>query len=280
MIYKSIFSGAKKERLPMSLAQLRHITIAHRFKITDQFNRVVSVLLKTGHDYTATKESAAEYNERSIYQISNELMSSFGPTTLMLLKINQSVIDHQEWALHNKIVPKFYGHIMSGAFSLSSTTKHLNHIDGSLLSKVNSLENQFFESEKTILDKQLFTPEKQRKAIKYGSSEYYWFFEPIRLQFDLRPYTARVNFLTTENIPWNVNTAACGQAVHYALTSNKLGRNKSPQTAGIKSVFEILRNNDTAVIDSMQRAVTESNLSLQADEIDYVNSVNPESLNL
>lgn len=245
----------------------RQISLAS-FPISNTEGKTVSVILRSESDFDYTRETPQEYRARSSEYLTKRSYEAFGPNPFILLKVNQTVIDYREWAA-GRLVVKFIGHVFSGIFSAGLGREQLDFLPGSLLSKVSSDSSNFFEDDDTIMRKRLITSQYiTKKSATAGSQEYFWQISPEILDINTHTYIHRIIKLKADNKPYNINLASCGHVVYYGLTGNRLPINKSPQTAAVKSVFDVLKNNDEILVDNLRKALLTSKLSDAADEVD------------
>lgn len=276
MLIKSVTPRNLKLKSIKSLL-FRSISIKS-YPVKDSQNKTRSIILKTCQDFDPSNEEPVTYHRRSVNQITNELLHYTQTSSFMMIKINQSVIDYRDWRMRGIVTPKVLGHTWCGLFDVSSSDKSLTPVKGSLLSKVFNNRGIFYENDTTILSTQFITPKKQNKLSVYGSGEFYWFIDPTCLNFDCASYVTKVNSLIIENETYSLSQSACGQAVFKAWTGKNLETNKSAQTATVRAVLESVNRRDVTFFDNLRTQIQKSQLSLEADEIDYVNLNSPDKL--
>lgn len=184
---------------------------------------------------------------------------------LLLLKVNQCVIDYDDYVKFNKVTVHKLGHIISGIARVVNDT--LEILDNSLVSKVQNLDRDnkptlnTLQNHEEILQTQLFWSKTRIKSAEYCcAAEYYWFISFDKLNFDTDEYFRRYSLMKMSPTYYNLEDAACGQSI-YKLISNDptICKNKSPQTSGDDAIKKSLVP-DSVLHKNMQFKLAKSKL--------------------
>lgn len=244
-----------------AISSMRHLHIEAKHIINDQENTPSAIILQSTNDIIQTEEKTG-YQSRSWGDLEKTFPPALSSKTLLIIKINQSVINSDDWK-NKKMNPIYTGHVLAGVFR--KTNRGLIHLPNTLVSKVPS----GMESDANILQDQFFSSQSRYlKAKKKCSMEYYCVIDINKTVLDIESYQKRCLLLVEKTSQYDLAHNACGQAVFYALTGLKPLSQMSTQIAAVKSLFEIVQGKgDSIFYEGLRDAVIQSGLSKPADAI-------------
>lgn len=195
---------------------------------------------------------------------------------LIIIKVNQCLIDPQEWNKGN-ILPIYLGHVMMGVFHLDK--EKLAPYDKSLVSKMpNKMGSSYFESSRKFMNSFFTDKTAYEKAVLKGSKEYYWVVDIKSTKLTLEKYEDHFQAIIKEGKEWKRDASACGQAVKRVLNGMQDSPSISPQTAAREGVLDILKDDDV-LKDSLMVAIEESGLGMRAYDLGEIYKKNiPQSI--
>ncbi len=115
---------------PLSIKSTEHI-------VTDSSHAVCSIILPTSNDEEKYPDKMS-YHKASMCDLASAIPNSMKGKDLLLLKVNQCVIDYDDYAKFDKITPHLLGHVISWIVRVVDNS--LVILEDSLVSKVQKFD--------------------------------------------------------------------------------------------------------------------------------------------
>lgn len=226
------------------------------FEVRDGNGKIASLILQTDNNQKKNEDNTV-YTNNSLGDLSKVVPESMYDKDLVIFKINQCVINpHEKSNGHYKTI--YHGHVVTGLFKIENSTQKLFLYPDSTISK----SKKGIEPHEFIYNSRFFyCKDIADEAREKGSKEFFWLISLDKLNMSRQTYLMRCQDIRISPGVYDLYKSACGQAIYTLITDRSAPEVKSPQTATVQAVLDVISNDDVEFKSNLQNQLIASGLS-------------------